>query len=61
MDVIGDAAKFTMYAYSGTLLMTQFGWNGRIGILPILFSGYFATSLTTKWANKHIKNEDGKS
>jgi hypothetical protein len=58
MDVIGDAAKFVMYAYSGALLMTQYGWLGRAFILPILATGYVTTSQTTKWASKRIKDHD---
>ena len=56
MDVVGDAARFVMYAYSGVLLMTSYGWLGRLFILPILVSGFLTTSFTTKWATNHIKD-----
>jgi type VI protein secretion system component VasK len=56
MDVTGDFAKFVMYAFSGVLLMTGYGWLGRLFILPILATGYLTTSTVTRWAASRIKD-----
>jgi hypothetical protein len=57
MDVTGDIAKFMMYAYSGSILMTHYGPVGWLGIIPILITAYITTSRTTSWAHKNIRNE----
>jgi hypothetical protein len=56
MDVTGDLAKFILYGASGTLLITHYGWLGRVFILPILLSGYLTTSAVTRWASGKIVN-----
>ena len=57
-DAAADIAKIAIMSISGVELTRFFGWRGYLGILPILFTGFFVTYHATRLSSKIVNVED---
>jgi len=57
-DAAADVAKIAIMSVSGVELTHAFGWKGYVGVLPILFTGFFVTFHATKATAKMVDPEE---
>jgi len=56
-DAGADVAKIAIMSISGVELTHAFGWKGYVGVLPILFTGFFVTYHATRATSKIVDEE----
>ena len=58
LDVLGDIAKILILSISANDLTHGYGWQGYIGIIPILMTAFVVTHHSVKLASKMEDAED---
>lgn len=53
LDMAGDLCKLALYSFAGERLLTH-GWQGWIGLVPVLAVSNVTTRLSTRWAHRHL-------
>lgn len=58
MDAAGDIAKIAILSISGVQLTHKFGWQGFLGIIPIVVVGFATTVISTHLSKKFVTDKE---
>lgn len=53
LDMAGDLCRLALYSFAGERLLTH-GWQGWVGLVPVLAVSNVTTRLSTRWAHRHL-------